>query len=197
MNFKEFLAETSNSKNEDNNTNWLKLKKDESVKVIIPQKTLGMFKALYIQGVNNKSQTLRLTDETYKLLLEHNAVPIVKNEHGSSPKKPQIRAFINVIDLSANQVKVWETSKSTIQRLLALDEDVDTPPLSEMTIKITKRSKGPTAKDVEIDIQNLGKAVLTEDQKKLYDQLYNVELLAQAHSREYILKFIGEDEIPF
>jgi hypothetical protein len=199
MDFKDFIEKSNNGKKDSQNINWLKLKKDESVKVIIPQKTLGMFQALYIQGANNKGQTLKLTEETYELLVQHKAVPMVKSDNSQYLRKPQTKGFVNVINLTTNQVAVWEVSRGMIQKLDAMDKDHDTPPLTECIIKITKRSTGPSAKDVDYDIFYLGKAELTDEQKKLTEQLYDVEKLAGPHSEEYILKFLGiedEEEIP-
>jgi hypothetical protein len=179
--------------------NWFKLDKDKSAKIIIPQPTdekslLGVANTIFVKG-SMGGRNIRATDETYNLLMEHGLVPAIKASNGSiSYAKPQIRVYLNVLDITTNELKLWETSKSMIKRISAIDADEDTPPIHECVLKITKRSKGPSPRDVEYDIQSLGKVELTPEQQAICKNLYDVERHSQPHSMSYILALIGADQ---
>jgi hypothetical protein len=199
MNIKQFTSSYETINNKPQSISYLKIDKGGSVKIIIPKNEIGIIQALYVYDSNRKGQTLKVNAETYKLLLENKSVPMVKSDSGEYPRKPQTKGFLNVLEINSNQLKVWEISKSMIQKLDAIDDDPDCAGLTDCIIKVSARSTGNTKKDVQYDVQVIGKAELTDEQEKLCENLYDVEKLAEPHSKEYIIKFLGiedEEEIP-
>lgn len=198
MNLNEFVEQNGKSQNNaPEAVNWLRLGKDESVKIHIPrpddeQSLLGVCQTIFVRG-SKGNRTFRVTDETYDLLLEHDVVPVENGINGDYHRRPSTRAMVNILNLSDGKLMVWEMSKSTTTRLAALADDPDMPDIHECQLKITKRSTGPAAKDVEWDIQMLGSVELTPEQEEACQKLHDVEKLAQPHGRDYILKFLGMD----
>ena len=181
---------------------WFRLDKDESAKIVIIEpndgkSSLAIAEVVYVQGLNG-SRNIRVNTESYALLEKHNMVPMGKSLDGETyPRKPSTRMYFNVLDLRDNKIKVWETSKSIARKIAQLNSDEDIPPVHESIIKITKRSTGSARIDVEYDIQLIGKAELTQEQREACEVIYDLDKITEPHSLSYIRSFVGVEDDNF
>jgi hypothetical protein len=179
---------------------WFKIEKGGSAKIIIPRpqddsSPLGVCNSIYVQGPKG-GRTIRTTEQTYQLLLDHGVVPIAKASDGSEyHRRPSVRAIMNILNLDSGQIAVWEMSRAIAERLAHLDRDPDTPGIHDAIIKVSKRVTGPRLQDVKYEVQILGRAELTPDQEASCKELYDVERLSRPHSKEFILRFLGIEDV--
>ena len=92
---------------------WFRLDVNVPSRITIPrsraeQALLGVHRAVFFRKNGKKNGDLRkfiLTEETHKLLLKHDAMPLGPKER---PVRPQTRALLNVFDLGDDELKVWD-----------------------------------------------------------------------------------------